>query len=108
MARAPKTAPKTAPAASPAPSATAQAAPAYAPEVDARDPKDKANDPPVHVSPTPAHLIRMTHPDGAQADGFERDESGAVLVPYSQVSALQSHGFLVDHLGVEAETHEDA
>jgi len=50
------------------------------------------------ISPTPAHLIRMTHPGGGVSDGFQTDESGAILVPLPQVEAMKGHGFVVDHL----------
>ena len=50
------------------------------------------------VAPTPPHLIRMTHPDGATADGVATDETGAILVPVIQVAQYQAHGFVVDHL----------
>ena len=53
------------------------------------------------ITPTPAGLIRMTHPEGAVSDGFQTDESGAILVPHSQVEAMKSHGFVVDHLPAE-------
>ncbi len=55
------------------------------------------------ISPTPAHLTRMTHPTdpNASADGFERDESGAFLVPHLQIADMQRHGFVVDHLPQE-------
>jgi hypothetical protein len=49
---------------------------------------------------TPSHLIRMTHPDGGDADGYEHDASGAILAPVSAVEGLKSHGFRVDHLRV--------
>lgn len=48
--------------------------------------------------PTPPHLIRMTHPDNGSADGFERDETGATLVPWRDVETMKGHGFVVDHL----------
>ena len=50
------------------------------------------------ISPTPPHLIRMTHPEGGVSDGFKTDESGAVLVPIAHVEAMKGHGFVVDHL----------
>lgn len=59
------------------------------------------------ISPTPPHLIRMTHPTGGVSDGFATDESGAILVPVPQVEAMKGHGFVVDHLPQpEAEAEE--
>lgn len=57
----------------------------------------EAEDAPRPTPVTPVHLIRMTHPDNGSADGFERDATGAILVPHAQVVELKAHGFVVDH-----------
>lgn len=51
------------------------------------------------LAPTPSHLIRMVPLDPTtSADGYQRDETGAYLVPLAQIEALKSHGFKVEHL----------
>lgn len=66
---------------------------------EASEPPPGAPVAPSGVTPTPAHLIRMTHPDaGARSDGFATDETGAILVPWQQVEAMKLHGYVVDHL----------